>query len=66
MGNYFFRILMAYIGLAFLGVFGVHRFYLRRPVSGFVYLFTGGLMGLGVLVDIVLIPAMACEGPCDA
>ena len=61
--QYICRVFIAYLALAFMGIFGVHRFYLGRPVSGFIYLFTGGIMGLGVLLDIVLVPAMACEGP---
>ena len=61
--QYMFRVFIAYLALAFMGVFGVHRFYLGRPWSGLIYLFTGGIMGIGVLLDVVLVPAMACEGP---
>jgi len=42
----------------FLGIFGVHRFYLERHVSGIIYLLTLGLFGIGWLVDICLIPSM--------
>jgi len=35
----------------FLGIFGIHRFYLGKFVSGLVWLFTGGLFGLGWLYD---------------
>lgn len=31
----------------FFGVFGVHRFYEEKIVTGFIYLFTFGLFGLG-------------------
>ena len=29
--------------LTFLGIFGIHRFYLGKWISGLVYFFTGGL-----------------------
>lgn len=38
-----------------LGFFGVHRFYLRKKITGFVYLFTLGLFGVGWIFDLVLI-----------
>ena len=40
------------------GFLGLHRFYLGRWVSGLIWLFTGGLMGLGAIIDIFLIPPM--------
>lgn len=48
----------AYILLVFLGGFGVHRFYLNRPITGFIYLFTLGLLGFGLFWDIFAIPGM--------
>ncbi|MHA1125215.1 MAG: NINE protein [Candidatus Heimdallarchaeota archaeon] len=39
----------------FLGVFGVHRFYLGRIGSGVLYLCTQGLWGIGLIVDLILI-----------
>jgi hypothetical protein len=41
-----------------LGWLGAHRFYLGRWVSGFVYLGTLGLVGVGVLVDAFFLPMM--------
>lgn len=38
-----------------IGVFGVHRFYAGRVLSGLVYLFTGGLLGIGCFVDLIFI-----------
>lgn len=34
-----------------LGLFGLHQFYLHRYAFGVLYLFTGGLFGIGWLVD---------------
>ena len=42
---------LAWILLTFVGVFGIHRFYQGKMVSGLVYLFTGGLFFVGVLYD---------------
>lgn len=41
----------AWILLTFLGVFGIHRFYLGKWISGLIYLVTGGLFLLGVIYD---------------
>lgn len=40
------------------GFLGAHRFYYGRPVTGTLWMFTGGLCGIGWLVDLVLIPSM--------
>ncbi|MDF1552018.1 MAG: TM2 domain-containing protein [Deferrisomatales bacterium] len=40
------------------GFTGAHRFYYGRPVSGTVYFFTLGLLGVGWLVDLFLIPSL--------
>ncbi|WP_029909809.1 NINE protein [Pelobacter seleniigenes] len=42
---------LSWILLTFLGLFGVHRMYLGKWISGIIYLFTGGLFGLGFLYD---------------
>ena len=39
----------------FLGGIGVHHFYVGRVGYGILYLFTFGLFGIGVVVDIILI-----------
>jgi hypothetical protein len=41
----------------FLGWAGCHRFYVGKRTSGRIYLLTGGILGLGVVVDLVLIAA---------
>jgi len=42
---------LAFIFLTFLGVFGVHRMYMGKWISGLIYLVTGGIFGIGVLYD---------------
>nr|WP_286177913.1 NINE protein [Rhodopirellula sp. JC639] len=42
-----------------LGIFGAHRFYFGRPVTGAIWFFTGGVLLIGWIVDLFLIPAMA-------
>lgn len=42
---------VAWILLTFLGVFGVHRMYMGKWLTGLLYLFTGGLFFFGVLYD---------------
>jgi TM2 domain-containing membrane protein YozV len=39
----------------FLGYFGIHRFYLGYPILGVLYLLTGALCGIGVIVDLILL-----------
>lgn len=41
-----------------LGVFGAHRFYYGRPLTGTLWFFTGGLLLVGWIVDLFLIPNM--------
>ncbi|MFC1888183.1 NINE protein [Thermodesulfobacteriota bacterium] len=42
---------VAWILLTFLGVFGIHRMYMGKWITGVLYLFTGGLFFLGILYD---------------
>jgi restriction system protein len=37
----------------FFGVFGIHKFYEGRVLLGVLYLFTGGLFLIGVILDLI-------------
>jgi TM2 domain-containing membrane protein YozV len=54
------------------GFTGAHRFYFGKPISGTIYFFTLGLLGIGWLIDLFLIPSLDrqasirfCSGPVD-
>ena len=40
------------------GFTGSHRFYYGRHVTGTIWFFTGGVFGIGWLIDALLIPSM--------
>lgn len=42
---------IAWLLLTFLGVFGIHRFYQGKIITGLIYLLTGGLFLVGLLYD---------------
>ncbi len=42
---------VAWVLLTFLGIFGIHRFYMGKYGTGLIYLFTGGLLLVGVVYD---------------
>jgi TM2 domain-containing membrane protein YozV len=44
--------------LCFLGFCGIHRFYVGRPLTALLWLFTGGLLFVGQIIDLFLIPGM--------
>ena len=52
---------VAWILLTFLGVFGVHRFYMGKILTGLLYLFTGGLLLVGVIYDFWTLNAQLSE-----
>jgi len=43
---------VAWILLTFLGLFGIHRFYMGKWLTGIIYLLTGGLFVIGYLYDL--------------
>lgn len=43
---------LSWILLTFLGLFGIHRFYLGKWITGLIWLLTGGLLLLGLLYDL--------------
>lgn len=53
-------ILIGYI-LWFFGFTGAHRFYYGKPVTGCIWFFTGGLLLIGWIVDLFLIPSMDAQ-----
>ena len=45
----------------FLGYLGIHRFYANKIWTGLLYLFTGGILGIGWAIDFIII----CVGAFD-
>ena len=42
---------IAWLLLTFLGIFGIHRMYMGKWITGIIYLFTMGLLGVGIIYD---------------
>ena len=51
----------AWLLLTFLGVFGLHRFYMGKILTGLLYLITGGLFFIGVLYDFLTLNGQISE-----
>lgn len=47
--------------LGFLGVSGVHRFYMGKPVTGIIWFLTGGLFMLGTIYDFITMESQVRE-----
>lgn len=46
---------VAFLLCLFFGVFGAHKFYEGKIIMGILYLFTLGLCGIGVIIDLIVI-----------
>ena len=49
------KVLIAFLLCFFLGYLGFHRFYVGKVGTGVLWLLTGGLFGIGGLVDCILL-----------
>ena len=56
------------LGIAYLlwalggfGTLGLHRFYLRKPGTGILWLLTGGVLWIGAVVDLFRLPRLVDE-----
>lgn len=43
---------LTWLLLAFLGLFGIHRMYMGKWITGLIYLCTAGLFGVGYIYDL--------------
>lgn len=48
--------------LIFLGVFGIHRMYMGKWITGVLYMLSGGLLGLGIVYDFVTLNGQINDG----
>ena len=52
---------LAWILLTFVGIFGIHRFYMGKVFTGILYLCTGGLFLIGILYDFLTLNEQLSE-----
>ena len=46
---------VAFFLCLFLGVLGIHKFYEGKVIFGIIYLCTGGIFGVGVVIDLIIV-----------
>ena len=52
---------LAWVLLVLLGIFGAHRFYQGKILSGVLYLLTVGVFGLGIIYDLFTLNEQIAE-----
>ena len=55
---------LSWIFLTFVGIFGIHRFYLGKWITGIIWLLTGGLFLMGLLYDLWTLNTQVDEVNC--
>lgn len=57
---------VAWLLLVFLGFFGIHRFYQGKLLTGFLYLISAGIFGIGWAYDICTLNSQLNEQTLEA
>lgn len=55
--------LLTMILALFFGFLGLHRFYLGRKITGWIWFFTFGLFGVGWMIDVLLVAMDLLQAP---
>ncbi|MCO6538789.1 MAG: NINE protein [Gilliamella sp.] len=55
---------VAYLLWFFLGMWGAHRMYCGKWITGFIWFFTAGLLGIGWFLDLFLTSGMVDYANC--